>query len=296
MKLLNFFAGDGTVHLGAVAGAAVMDLTEAFASDRSFRSVTRWLRASEDARKLTAELLRSERARETRQLDMKNLKLAPLVDADCRIFCVGLNYADHAAENKLGPPESPIFFGKLASTVTPHEEPIPLPATASEQVDYEAELAFVVGQRSRRVSEASAPSHIAGYSIMNDVTARDLQFRDGQWFRGKNCDGFAPLGPWLVTSDEIARPDELEIILRLNGKERQHSNTRNLFFKPAKLLSFLSQTLTLEPGDVISTGTPAGIGYYQEPQVFLRPGDVVEIEVTGIGMLRNTVGGPATPA
>jgi 2-keto-4-pentenoate hydratase/2-oxohepta-3-ene-1,7-dioic acid hydratase in catechol pathway len=288
MKLLNFFANDGAIHLGYVQGAFVVDLTEMFPRENSFRSVARWLRASEEVRKLTGESLQQACAGRSPELALEHLNLAPLVDPDCRIFCVGLNYTDHAAENRLVPPESPIFFAKLVSTVTPHGKPIPLPR-GSAQVDYEAELAFVVGRRAQRLSENAARSSIAGYTIMNDVTARDLQMRDGQWFRGKNCDGFAPLGPWLITSDEVTDPDGLEITLRLNGEERQHSNTRNLFFKPPKLLSFLSQTLTLEPGDVISTGTPAGVGYHRKPQVFLQPGDVVEIEIAGIGTLRNPV-------
>ncbi len=128
---------------------------------------------------------------------------------------------------------------------------------------------------------------------MNDVTARDLQFQDKQWFRGKNCDGFAPIGPWIVTSDELPDPNNLPIRLKLNGNLRQNSNAGQLFFKPAELVSFLSQTLSLEPGDVISTGTPGGIGYYADPKVFLKPGDLVEIEVDGIGTLRNPVGGSA---
>ena len=139
------------------------------------------------------------------------------------------------------------------------------------------------------MSVRDAGGYIAGFTIMNDVTARDLQFQDKQWFRGKNCDGFAPLGPWLVTADQVSNPDDLAITLRLNGQVRQRSSTSQLFFKPAELLSFLSQTLTLEPGDVISTGTPGGIGYYADPRVFLKDGDVVEVEVEGIGVLRNTV-------
>lgn len=288
MKLLNFFADDGSVHLGVVQDASVGDLTEMFPEDSSFRSLTRWLRAPARVRNSTLESSQRIRSSSVAQRTLEHLKLAPLIDPDCRIFCVGLNYADHAAENNLAPPESPVFFAKLTSTVTQHGESIPLPS-ASSQVDYEAEMAFVVGRRAFRLSEENARSSIAGYTILNDVTARDLQMRDGQWFRGKNCDGFAPLGPWLSTSDEVTNPDALEITLRLNGEERQHSNTSKLFFNPPQLLSALSQTLTLEPGDVISTGTPAGVGYHRKPKLFLKPGDVVEIEIDGIGTLRNFV-------
>jgi acylpyruvate hydrolase len=156
-------------------------------------------------------------------------------------------------------------------------------------VDYEAEVAVVIGRRADRVTEAEASACIAGYSIMNDVSARDLQRLDKQWFRGKNCNGFGPLGPWLVTADDIADAADMEVMLRVNGEERQHSNTKNLVFGPASLISILSQTLVLEPGDVISTGTPAGIGSCRKPPVFLRAGDRVEIEVAGIGILENTM-------
>jgi 2-keto-4-pentenoate hydratase/2-oxohepta-3-ene-1,7-dioic acid hydratase in catechol pathway len=292
MKLLNFFA-DGEVHLGVVREQVVLDLTEMFPVNDSFRSLTRWLRAPDEVRKMTRELLQQNGSRRAPVRPLEGLSHAPLVDRDCRIFCVGLNYADHAAENGLNPPASPVFFGKLASVVTPQDKPIPLPL-GSTQVDYEAELAFVVGRRARKLSEEAARSSIAGYTIMNDVSARDFQMGDGQWFRGKNCDGFAPLGPWLSTPDDLSDPHGLEIRLRLNGEELQHSNTRNLFFKPPKLLSFLSQTLTLEPGDVISTGTPAGVGFHRKPQVFLRPGDVVEVEIAEIGTLRNPVAASAS--
>ena len=147
----------------------------------------------------------------------------------------------------------------------------------------------MIGRQARRVSVEDASRYIAGYTIMNDVSARDMQAQDGQWFRGKNCDTFAPLGPCLVTADEVTNPAGLKLQMRLNGKVRQNSNTSNLVFNPPALLSFLSQSLTIEPGDIISTGTPGGIGYYANPKVFLQPGDVMEVEIESIGTLRNTV-------
>jgi len=170
--------------------------------------------------------------------------------------------------------------------VIPHKAGIPIPKT-SQQVDYEAEFALVIGRRADCVSEAEALACIAGYTIMNDVSARDFQFKDKQWFRGKNCNGFGPMGPWMVTADNVPDPLALDISLRLNGETLQHSNTRNLVFSPAALVSELSQSLVLEPGEVISTGTPAGIGFHRKPQVFLKPGDRMEIEVEGIGILEN---------
>lgn len=147
----------------------------------------------------------------------------------------------------------------------------------------------MIGRKAKCVSVKDADEYIAGYTIMNDVSARDMQSLDGQWFRGKNCDTFAPLGPCLVTSDEVKDPGKLTLQMRLNGKVRQNSTTSNLVFGPSALLSFLSQSLTLEPGDVISTGTPGGIGFYANPKVFLQPGDVMEVEIEEIGLLRNTV-------
>lgn len=285
MRLLNFYpnSGSGTA-LGIVTGDRVHNLTAAAGGDPAFASVTAWLRGGKEARNRTSAVLQSAGD----GMSLGGLRHAPLVDRDCQLFCVGLNYADHAAENNLPPPETPIFFAKLPSVVIPHGMPIPLPP-GPHQVDYEAEMAVFIGQRADRVSPQEARACIAGYTIMNDVSARDLQRNDKQWFRGKNCNGFGPLGPWLVTPEELADPGHLEISLRLNGEVRQRSNTKNLIFSPQALVSILSQTLVLEAGDVISTGTPAGVGFHCNPQVFLKSGDRVEIEVEGIGVLENGV-------
>ena len=291
MKLLNFYSpGQITAHLGVLIDEEVFDLTQAFSSDSRFSSVSSLLRAGNDSIGRAQRQINEKASGSRVGTRINQIRYVPPIDERCRIFCVGLNYADHAAENKLPPPESPIFFAKLASVAIGSNEDIPLPP-ASRQVDYEAEFAFVIGARAKHVSVEHARQYIAGFTIMNDISARDLQFQDKQWFRGKNCDGFAPLGPWLVTTDEFSDPDNLSISLRLNGKVRQRSNTSQLFFKPVQLLSFLSQTLTLEAGDVISTGTPGGIGYYADPKVFLKHGDVVEVEIDGIGVLRNGVKG-----
>jgi 2-keto-4-pentenoate hydratase/2-oxohepta-3-ene-1,7-dioic acid hydratase in catechol pathway len=284
MKLLNFYGFGSGRALGILDGDRVRNLTAAAATDPAFASVTGWLRGGETARKRTEEVI----AAAAEGIPLTEVRHAPLVERDCQLFCVGLNYADHAAENNLPPPETPIFFTKLASVVIPHGTPIPLPH-GGHTVDYEAEMAVVIGRRADRVSPEQARECIAGYTIMNDVSARDLQRNDKQWFRGKNCNGFGPLGPWLVTADEIGDPGNLEISLRLNGELRQHSNTRNLIFSPESLISILSQTLVLEPGDLISTGTPAGVGFHAKPQVFLKASDRVAIEVEGIGILENGV-------
>lgn len=277
MKLLNFYSEVGERALGAVEGDRVYNLTGA-----GFASVGALLRGGDAALAKACELLKTP----AQSLPLADVKHAPLVERDARVFCVGLNYADHAAENNLPPPSSPIFFSKLAAVVIPNKAGIPIPKS-SQQVDYEAEFALVIGRRADCVSEADALACIAGYTIINDVSARDFQFKDKQWFRGKNCNGFGPMGPWMVTADSVPDPLALDITLRLNGETLQHSNTRNLVFSPAALVSTLSQSLTLEPGDVISTGTPAGIGFHRKPQVFLKPGDRMEIEVSGIGILEN---------
>ncbi len=287
MKLTNIFNTTGERVLGLVEGDRVYDLSKASGNRPEFASLGKWLHAGEPAR-AQADKLREQLVRDpSAGTPLSKAKLAPMADCEARIFCVGLNYADHAAENNLPPPESPIFFTKLTSVVVPHGAEIPLPAI-SKQVDYEAEVAVILGRRADRVSEQEAEACIAGYSIMNDVSARDLQRQDKQWFRGKSCNAFGPLGPWMVTLDSIADPKNMEVTLRHNGKVLQHSNTKNLVFTPAALISILSQTLVLEPGDVLSTGTPAGIGFHRKPQVFMQPGDRVEIEVEGVGVLANT--------
>jgi 2-keto-4-pentenoate hydratase/2-oxohepta-3-ene-1,7-dioic acid hydratase in catechol pathway len=287
MKLTNIFNAAGGRVLGLVERDRVYDLSKASGNRPEFATLGKWLHAGESAR-ADADRLREQLVRDASAgTPLSEAEFAPMADCDARIFCVGLNYADHAAENNLPPPESPIFFTKLTQVVVPHGAKIPLPAI-SKQVDYEAEVAVIVGRRADRVSEQEAEACIAGYSIMNDVSARDLQRQDKQWFRGKSCNAFGPLGPWMVTLDSIPDPKNMEVTLRHNGQVLQHSNTNNLVFTPAALISILSQTLVLEPGDVFSTGTPGGVGFHRKPQVFMQPGDRVEIEVEGVGILKNT--------
>jgi len=209
-----------------------------------------------------------------------------------KITCVGLNYADHAREQGIEPPKSPIFFLKSCNTISGPGDAIRLPPN-SKQVDYEAEFAVVIGKGGRNIREDRAYEHVAGYMILHDVSARDLQFSDNQWFRGKSCDTFAPCGPWITTADEISDPHNLRIALTLNGQTMQDSNTSNLIFKVPYLISYLSQSLTWEVGDVISTGTPPGVGVFRKPPVFLKAGDTASITVEGLGTLTNSVVGPS---
>jgi len=209
-----------------------------------------------------------------------------------KILAIGRNYADHAAEGGSDLPKAPLLFNKLPNSLSAHKVPIVLPHI-SEQVDYEAELAVVIGSRARRVDEARAFDYVFGYSLINDVSARDLQFGDGQWTRGKSLDTFAPLGPFITTRDEVQDVQSLKIEGLLNGQVMQTSNTSKMIFKVAHLVSYLSQGITLEPGDVIATGTPDGVGIFRKPPVLLKPGDIFEVKIEKLGTLRNPVVGAA---
>ena len=213
--------------------------------------------------------------------------LAP-VPRPGKLICIGLNYRDHAAESNMAIPERPVVFSKFATAVIAPGEAVVLPGT-SKQVDYEAELAVVIGRRAKSVSANRALEYVLGYTAFNDVSARDFQFADGQWQRGKSCDTFAPMGPTIVTADVIPNPHKLSIKLRLNGRTMQDSNTDNLIFGIPQLISFLSETITLEPGDVIATGTPSGVGFARKPPVFLKDGDQMEVEIEGLGILNSRV-------
>lgn len=208
-----------------------------------------------------------------------------------KMLAIGRNYADHALEGGGEPPKTPLIFAKLSNALSAHSAPIVLPAI-SETIDWEAELAVVIGRRAKAVSEATALDHVFGYTLMNDVTARDLQRKDGQWTRGKGLDTFAPLGPFITTRDEIADVQDLKIEGLLNGKVTQSSNTGKMIFSIAYLISYISQGITLEPGDIIASGTPEGVGFFRDPPVLLKPGDVCEVRVEKLGILRNPVVAP----
>ena len=207
-----------------------------------------------------------------------------------KIIAIGRNYIDHAIEGGSEPPAAPLIFNKLPNSLSAHNSPIVLHKISS-QIDYEAELAVVIGRRATRVSESEALDYIFGYTLINDVSARDLQFGDGQWVRGKSLDGFAPLGPFITTRNEIPDVQALNIEGRLNGQVMQSSNTGKMIFKVAYLVSYISQGITLEPGDVIATGTPDGVGIFRDPPVLLKPDDVYEVTIEGLGTLRNPVVG-----
>jgi 2-keto-4-pentenoate hydratase/2-oxohepta-3-ene-1,7-dioic acid hydratase in catechol pathway len=205
-----------------------------------------------------------------------------------KIVCVGLNYRDHAAEGGQDLPKAPLLFAKWPNTLIGDGDPVVLPPE-STQVDYEAELGVVIGTKAKRVSERDALDHVEGYICVNDVSARDLQFADGQWTRGKSPDTFCPVGPRLVPRDEIADPQALAIRCIVNGEALQDSSTAQMIFSVAEIIAYASQVITLEEGDLIATGTPAGVGVFRDPKVLLQDGDEVAVEIEGLGTLTNPI-------
>jgi 2-keto-4-pentenoate hydratase/2-oxohepta-3-ene-1,7-dioic acid hydratase in catechol pathway len=216
--------------------------------------------------------------------------LPPVPDPD-KIICIGLNYRSHAAEASIDPPEQPTFFAKFRNSLAPTGATVALPA-ASEMVDYEAEIAFVIGRRCNQVDQAEALDAVAGYMLLNDLSARDLQFATPQWMPGKVFDGSAPCGPALVTPDEAGEPDEISFALDLNGERMQEASTSDLVFPVAELIARLSRWMTLEPGDIVSTGTPSGVGSAREPRVWLKAEDEIVISSPTLGELRTTIASP----
>lgn len=222
------------------------------------------------------------------ELPLEAVRLLAPITAPGKIVCIGLNYRDHAAEAGMPIPEEPVLFAKFANSVIGPGAPIVVPRVA-RRVDYEAELGVVIGRRARRVGPEEALEHVAGYLCANDVSARDLQPKTGQWTRGKAVDTFLPIGPWLITADEIPDPQALAIRCIVSGEVLQDSNTGEMVFGVADLVSFISQTMTLEPGDLVVTGTPAGVGFVRDPRRWLTPGDTVTVEIERIGSLTNSI-------
>ncbi|HEV7874632.1 MAG TPA: fumarylacetoacetate hydrolase family protein [Enterovirga sp.] len=221
---------------------------------------------------------------------------APIPNPARNVYAVGWNYLEHFAEGqavreqKTDYPEHPVFFTKGVHTINGPYDPIPFDPKVSTQIDWECELAVVIGQRGRNISEADALKHVFGYTVFNDTTARDVQSKrhGGQWFKGKSLDGHGPIGPWIVPADQLD-PDNLHLITRVNGVVKQDASTKQMYFKLPRIIAELSLGLTLEPGDIIATGTPPGVGSARKPPEFMKPGDVMETEIAEIGILRNTI-------
>lgn len=220
--------------------------------------------------------------------DASGTRLKAPVTRPSKILCIGLNYRDHARESGQDLPANPILFPKFANSIIGPNEPIRAPAAATD-VDYEAELGVVIGKQARDLREEEALDSVAGYVCLNDVSSRSLQFESSQWTRGKAIDTFLPMGPWILTADEVQDPQALSIRCSVNGEVRQDSSTGEMIFGVRELVSFLSQTMTLEPGDIIATGTPAGVGMGFDPPRWLKAGDVVTVEIEGLGTLQNRV-------
>jgi 2-keto-4-pentenoate hydratase/2-oxohepta-3-ene-1,7-dioic acid hydratase in catechol pathway len=274
MKLVSFVE-NGIEKLGAIEAEEIRDLSSVAPSLLDL---------------IRADLLPSAKAAlsNARRLPLSSVKLvAPLRPG--KVLCSGINYRGHAEENpKAIMPTEPFFFAKLPNAIVGPETPIS-GAARTEQMDYEVEFAAVIGKRLARSAEADIMPAIFGYTLLNDISARDVQFKDMQITLGKNLDGFAPIGPCVTTADEIADPSNVALKTRLNGKTMQNGSTADWLFSLPRLVAFLSHVMTLEPGDIVTTGTPAGVGVFRKPQVFMKPGDVIEIEADGIGVLRNTI-------
>ena len=218
-----------------------------------------------------------------------DVRLGPPAAGTGKLICIGLNYADHAAESGMDVPSEPVMFMKAASAICGPNDPIVIPR-GSEKTDWEVELAVVIGRRAKHVSRDEAMGHVAGFAITNDVSERDFQIeRQGQWTKGKSCDSFGPIGPWLVTPDEVGDPQNLKMWLRVNGETMQEGSTATMVYGVSHLVSYLSDFMTLHPGDVISTGTPPGVGLGLKPPRYLKAGDVVELGIEGLGSQRQEV-------
>jgi acylpyruvate hydrolase len=277
MRLVTYSSGDGEPRAGVLTDAGVIDAAAALDLDRV------------SVRELITEERLGELPRELEDREPASVArlLPPVPDPD-KIICIGLNYRSHAAEAGIDPPEQPTFFAKFRNALACPDATVELPA-ASEKVDYEAEVAFVIGRRCAEVPEGEALDHIAGYTLLDDLSARDLQFATPQWMPGKVFDGSAPCGPALVTPDEAGPADGISFALDLNGERMQEADTGDLIFSVAELVSRLSRWMTLEPGDIISTGTPSGVGSVREPRVWLKPGDEIAISSPTLGELRTTI-------
>jgi len=283
---IGYFSSNKTSFVGAVFGEKVFNLSEAASRTGKMviQDLTSLLKQERFNHALFTELYNREKNRDECWYRLESLSFLPLLRPG-KIICLGLNYVEHAREGNAPVPEEPIYFEKAVTSIIAHNQPIVYPPHLG-RIDPEVELAFVIGKRARGVEKAETKAYIAGYTILNDVTARDLQRKDignrHPWYRSKSLDTFCPIGPWIVTAEEIDVEEALTIQLRVNGEVRQNSSTRYLVFNVPTLLSRISELITLEPGDIISTGTPEGIAP-------IYPGDVMEAEIEKIGILRNPV-------
>jgi 2-keto-4-pentenoate hydratase/2-oxohepta-3-ene-1,7-dioic acid hydratase in catechol pathway len=301
MRYVTFsLPGDPAARLGAVRGDRVADVQKV-AHDRWTGPVPRSLLALIDAgreawQRMAALLEEHLTASDTDDHRLQDVIVqAPIGRPRKNVFCLGLNYLNHAQESSRARerpfkiPEVPVFFSKAPTSVNGPFDDVPWDATVTEQLDYEAELGVIVGVTCKNVARSAALDYVFGYTIINDTSARDLQLKHLQWFKGKSLDGTCPMGPVVVTADEFGNPQNKKIALRLNGEVRQNATTADMIFPVDVILEFLSRGLTLEPGDIIATGTPEGVGLGRTPPEYMKDGDVMETEIEGIGVMRNKI-------
>ncbi|WP_028403253.1 fumarylacetoacetate hydrolase family protein [Ectobacillus panaciterrae] len=283
MKLLNFKQGD-RICLGVKTEKGIIDVSAALDQNVTMEKMIE--QGNEGLTKLQSLVNQPTLS----YIDESKITYAPIVTNPEKIICVGLNYVNHAEESKMNIPTSPILFSKFNNALAAHNEEIQLPQGA-EKIDYEAELVIIIGKTAKDVSEKDALGYVYGYSVGNDLSARDLQFRTGQWLLGKTCDQFAPVGPYLVTSDEVGDVNHLDISCKVNGILRQSANTKDMIFNCATIVSYASQHMTLKPGDIIYSGTPDGVilGYPEDQQQWLKSGDEITVSIENIGTLTNVL-------
>ena len=289
MKLVTYKAGERGERLGALTEHGVMDLQEAAriagVATGAFACMMSFLNAGDAALRQAQQLVTGSRSK---ALPLSSVRLRAPVPRPGKIIAVGLNYRDHAMESGAAqPPKVPILFAKFPNSISGPDDPIVIPGDPN--VDWEAELAVVIGREGKAIPAAKSGEYIAGFMPLNDVSARAWQFGDKQWVRGKSPDTFCPTGPRLTTPDEIPDVHALRICSRVNGAVMQDSSTAKLIFRVPELIEFISAAITLEPGDIIATGTPEGVGAFRKPPIYLKPGDTVEIEIERLGVLRNPV-------
>ena len=281
-KFMTYIKEEKTC-IGAVRGNEIIDISDLFNNPNDLLPLVQAGEAG--VQKSEQALLEGNRKR----IKLKDVKLCAPIKTPAKIVAIGLNYIDHCHESGLTVPDKPVVFTKHTNTITGPNDDVCWRTESTTEVDYEVELGVIIGKKTSRVSQEDALEHVFGYSVVNDVSARDLQLGGGagQWDLGKSLDTFCPWGPIIVTRDEIPDPQNVDVRLRLNGEIRQESNTRNMIFSVAYLVSYLSQYMTLIPGDLIATGTPPGVGMGMDPKSYMTDGDICETEIDGIGTLRN---------
>ena len=293
MKLVNYkVISNDESKFGVRTDAGIVDIAKAWEAANKPHSIPlsieEWLQADEDSKEFFQHFVNSSKNDSDFTLQEEQIQYGPCVPKSAKIICVGLNYRKHAEESNMEPPKTPVLFNKFGNSLVGHGDKVEIPADA-KQVDFEAELGIVIGKKAKNVSKESALDYVGGYCNANDLSARDLQFRTNQWLLGKALDGFCPVGPYLVSADEVGDPNQLKIETIVNGKVRQSSNTADMIFYCDEIISYISNYITLEPGDLIITGTPEGVifGLPEHEQDWLTDGDEVTIRIEKLGELTN---------